>query len=153
MKTKTDAELAQIYQSILKSKGVNASNNFVEKVVSQIKERATFVSDFWEQSSYFFVAPESYDEKAAQKFWKEETPKLVNDCLEILKNVEPFTSQGAEEEIKKYIEKNELGFGKIANPLRLAIVGAGKGPHLFDIMEMIGKQETVNRLEIALKKL
>lgn len=150
LKTKSDAELTKLYQPILQSKGINAKDEFVEKVVAQVKERATFVSDFWEQSSYFFVAPENYDEKTAQKFWKEETPKLVKDCHEILENVEPFTSNTAEEEIKKYIEKNELGYGKIMNPLRLAIVGAGKGPHLFDIMEMIGKAETLKRIETAL---
>jgi glutamyl-tRNA synthetase len=153
LKTKTDAELASDYQVILKSKGIQANNAFIEKVVSQIKERAVFVSDFWEQSSFYFAAPESYDEKTAQKFWKEDSPKLVNDCLEILKKVEPFTSHGQEEAIKKYIEKNELGFGKIMNPLRLAIVGAGKGPHLFDITEMIGREETVKRIETALHKL
>jgi glutamyl-tRNA synthetase len=153
LKTKTDAELANDFQTILKSKGIHASDAFVEKVVSQIRERAIFVSDFWEQSSFYFTAPESYDEKTAQKFWKEDSPKLVNDCLEILKKVESFTSQGQEEAIKQYIEKNELGFGKIMNPLRLAIVGAGKGPHLFDITEMIGKEETVKRIETALQKL
>jgi glutamyl-tRNA synthetase len=153
LKTKSDAELAVLFQEVLKNKGIVAEKVYLEKVVSHVKERAVFVSDFWELTSYFFVTPESYDEKTIQKFWKDETPVLVKTCLEILKNAEPFTSTLTEEEIKKYIEKNELGFGKIMNPLRLAIVGAGKGPHLFDIMEMIGKEETIKRIENALAKL
>jgi glutamyl-tRNA synthetase len=77
----------------------------------------------------------------------------VSDCLNILRSVQPFTSDNTEEKIKAYIEGNELGFGKVMNPLRLAIVGAGKGPHLFDIFEIIGKEETIQRIETALDRL
>jgi glutamyl-tRNA synthetase len=118
-----------------------------------VKERAVFVSDLWEQSSYFFEAPEEYDNKTKKKFWKEQTPEIVHSCLDILKGIESFKSAETEAQIKSYIEENELGFGKVMNPLRLAIVGAGKGPHLFDIMEMIGKEKTIKRLETALEKL
>lgn len=150
LKSKSDAELADLFIPVLTTKGIEAERQFVQKVVSQVKERAVFISDLWEQSAYFFEAPTTYDEKTAQKFWKEETPALIANCLEILKNTTPFDAHTTEEAIKNYIEKNELGFGKIMNPLRLAIVGAGKGPHLFDIMEMIGKEETIMRIEKAI---
>lgn len=153
LKTKNNHELAVLFEPVLKSKNINADLSFIEKVVSQVKERAVFVTDLWELSSYFFVAPESYDEKTVLKFWKPETPGIIQTCLEILKNIEPFNSQAAEAEIKKYIETSQLSFGPIMNPLRLAIVGAGKGPHLFDIMEMIGKEETILRIEKALGRL
>ncbi|MBN2486498.1 MAG: glutamate--tRNA ligase [Bacteroidales bacterium] len=153
LKKTSDGELTKLYQTVLKSKSVHAGDEFVEKVVSQIKERAVFVSDFWEQSSFFFIAPDRYDENTVRKFWKEETPQLIGQCLDILKNVEPFSAVAAEGAIKEYIEKNQLGFGKIMNPLRLAIVGAAKGPHLFDILEMIGREESIARIEKALKSL
>ncbi|MBN1117165.1 MAG: glutamate--tRNA ligase [Bacteroidales bacterium] len=150
LKEKSDIELAKIFVPILESKGIQAEIDYVARVVSQIKERATFVSDFWELSSYFFIAPSVYDEKAQNKFWKEDTPAIIQACLDIIKSIDEFSSSVAEEKIKAYIESNELGFGKIMNPLRLAIVGAGKGPHLFDIMEMIGKDESIKRIEKAL---
>ncbi len=153
LKTKNDSEVAILFQKTLNEKGVEADTSTVEKVVAQVKERATFVEDIWDQASFFFVAPAEYDAKAAKKFWKEDTPKIVKECLEIIKICEPFHSASTEEKIKAYIETHELGFGKVMNPLRLAIVGAGKGPHLFDIMEMIGKEETVRRIETVLEKL
>ncbi len=153
LKTKNDSELAFLFQKTLNEKGVEADTSTVEKVVAQVKERATFVEDIWDQASFFFVAPAEYDAKAAKKFWKVDTPKIVKECLEIIKICEPFHSASTEEKIKAYIESHELGFGKVMNPLRLAIVGAGKGPHLFDIMEMIGKEETVRRIETVLEKL
>ena len=153
LQKKSNSELAEIFQSVLTKKGVSVDKSFTEKVVGMVKERAVFPIDIWEQASYFFEAPKEYNPKNQKKFWKEDTPEIVKDCLEILKGIEPFSSVRAEEEIKAYIEKNELGFGKIMNPLRLAIVGAGKGPHLFDIMEMIGKDETLRRIETALEKL
>ncbi len=153
LKTKADVELAADFQIILQSRSIAATDEYVAKVVSYIKDRAVFVGDFWELSSYFFEAPVAYEEKTVQKFWKEETPTLIKDCLEILRNNNAFSSVQAEAAIKNYIETNELSFGKIMNPLRLAIVGASKGPHLFDIMEMIGKDESLKRIERAIHTL
>lgn len=153
LKSKTNLELAKLYQPILQSKGIQKEDSYVEKIVEQIKERATFVTDFWDQSYFFFEDPSNYDEKTTKKFWKEGTPDIVMNCLEIIENTEPFNSKDIEEKIKSYIESNELGFGKVMNPLRLAVVGAAKGPHLFDIMEMIGKDTTIKRIKMALSSL
>lgn len=144
-------ELSDLYASILQKKGIHAVQSLIEKIVSMVKERAVFPNDLWEQSSYFFEAPASYDEQAVKKFWKEDTSQIVTNCRAILEEIEPFTSHHIEERIKKYIEANELGFGKVMNPLRIAVVGAAKGPHLFDIFEMIGKDATIERIERALQ--
>jgi glutamyl-tRNA synthetase len=151
LQAKSDKELTALYMEILKKNGIQTNLVIVEKVVGMVKERASFVKDLWEQSSFFFIAPKEYDETAKKKFWKEDTPKIVLMCLEILKQVTPFTSENTEKAIKTYVESNNLGFGKVMNPLRLAIVGAAKGPHLFDIFEIIDKKETIARIEKALQ--
>jgi glutamyl-tRNA synthetase len=125
---------------------------YVLKVVSSIKERANFVSDFWELADYFFVAPTSYDEKAS-KNWKEETPVLMKQVIEVLKSIDDFTSLNIETILKDWMAANEIGMGKVMQPLRLSLVGALKGPHLFDIIEMIGKEESIKRIEEAIKTL
>ena len=153
LQKKSNAELTTLFQPFLKEKSISASYEFVEKVVAMVKERAVFTSDIWDQAAYFFQAPTEYDTKAKKKFWKENTSEIVTNCLNILKETEPFTSSDSEAKIKAYIESDGLGFGKVMNPLRLAIVGAGKGPHLFDIMEMIGKNETIRRIITAIEKL
>jgi glutamyl-tRNA synthetase len=122
------------------------------KIVSLIKERANFVSDFWDLADYFFVAPTSYDEKAA-KNWKEETPNLMQQLISVLENIGDFTSVNIETIVKDWMTKNEIGMGKVMQPFRLSLVGALKGPHLFDIVELIGKDETIKRFEKAVASL
>ena len=147
MMLKSDAELAEIFLPILIEKGIATDINYTEKVVSLIKERATFVQDFWELSSFFFQAPLTYDEKAAKKNWKENTSELMKELISILEGIENFTSEHIETIVKEWITSKEIGFGKIMQPFRLSLVGAMKGPHLFDIAEMIGKQETIDRIK------
>jgi glutamyl-tRNA synthetase len=153
LQQKSNKELARLFDKDLKERGIHRDIAQIEKIVGLVKERTAFVSDFWEQSAFFFEAPTAYDEKAKKKFWKEDTPKIVIDCQNILRSVEPFTSANTEDKIKAYIEENDLGFGKVMNPLRLAIVGAGMGPHLFDIFEIIGKEETTQRIDMALNRI
>jgi glutamyl-tRNA synthetase len=120
------------------------------KIVSLIKERAHFVNEFWDLADYFFEAPTTYDEKAA-KNWKEETPALMQQVISELEKIEDFTSANIETLLKEWMTTNEIGMGKVMQPLRLSLVGALKGPHLFDIIEMIGKAETVKRIEKAIE--
>lgn len=150
---KGDDDLAKKFQVIIKQKGIAVEDACVAKVVGLIKERANFVSDFWDQSFYFFQAPVSYDEKTVNKRWKENTPGIIKDVIAILEGVNPFNSAEAEDQVKKYIETNSLGMGDVMTAFRLAIVGAGMGPHLFDIIDMIGRDEAVKRLEKALQVL
>jgi glutamyl-tRNA synthetase len=151
LQMKSNDELTEEFIKILRQKGIEREFSFITKIVIQIKERARFIADFWEESSFYFQAPERYEETARKKFWKEDTPSIVSDCLEVLNTIEPFTSVNIESKIKTHIESKELGFGRVMNPLRLAIVGAARGPHLFDIMEMIGKNETIRRIKKALQ--
>jgi len=143
--------LANAFAPILVEKGISTTLDVI-KIVSLIKERANFVSDFWELSDYFFVAPTSYDEKAA-KNWKEETPNLMQQLISVIENIGDFTSVNIETIVKDWMTKNEIGIGKVMQPFRLSLVGALKGPHLFDIVELIGKDETIKRLEKAIATL
>ena len=153
LQKKTDAELALLFSVILKNKKIKSSEGYVEKVVSLIKERAVFVKDFWSLSSYFFKTPEGYDEKASKKQWKEGTSALMNELIIVLASIDDFSSKTIEETVKSWISSKEIGFGKIMQPLRLAIVGEMKGPHLFDIIDMIGKDEAVLRIKKIIKTL
>ena len=153
LQKKTDAELALLFSVILKNKKIKSSEGYVEKVVSLIKERAVFVKDFWSLSSYFFKTPEDYDEKASKKQWKEGTSALMNELIKVLASIDDFSSKTIEETVKSWISSKEIGFGKIMQPLRLAIVGEMKGPHLFDIIDMIGKDEAVLRIKKIIKTL
>jgi len=153
LQKKTDAELALLFSVILKNKKIKSSESYVEKVVSLIKERAVFVKDFWSLSSYFFKTPEDYDEKASKKQWKEGTSVLMNELIIVLASIDDFSSKTIEETVKSWISSKEIGFGKIMQPLRLAIVGEMKGPHLFDVIDMIGKDEAVLRIKKIIKTL
>ncbi len=129
------------------------NDKYIQKVVSLIKERATFVTDFWDLSSFFFEAPTSFDEKASKKAWKPETGSLMLEFIEVIKTIDDFSSQNIETVVKKWITTKEIGFGKVMQPLRLSLVGAMKGPHLFDIMELIGKEESIDRIQNAIHQL
>lgn len=151
---KDDAELAQAFAPVVESKNLSRTFSSAEltRIVSLIKERAHFVSEFWELSDYFFIAPTSYDEKAA-KNWKEDTPVLMKQLIDILVNIEDFNSHHIETIVKDWMTQNEIGMGKIMQPFRLSLVGALKGPHLFDIVEIIGKDETIARIQKAIDTL
>lgn len=147
-----DVALAKAFAPVLAEKGISVSENVLTLIVSLIKERAHFVSEFWELSDFFFTAPTSYDEKAA-KNWKEETPGLMRELISVLENISEFTSANIEAVVKDWMSKNDIGMGKIMQPFRLSLVGALKGPHLFDIVEIIGKEATVKRLQNAIATL
>ena len=150
---KTDDDtLAKAFAPIVYEKGIAVDYTTLVKIVGLIKERAHFVSEFWELSDFFFVAPQTYDEKAS-KNWKPETPQIMADLVTLLGNLEDFTSMNLEMQVKDWMAQNEIGMGKVMQPLRLSLVGALKGPHLFDIMELIGKTETLSRIQKAIVSL
>ncbi|MBD1260038.1 glutamate--tRNA ligase [Maribacter polysiphoniae] len=156
LQQKPDSELASLFQPELIERGISEELvhlDYLEKVVCLIKERANFVSDFWELSDYFFEAPKTYEEKAVRKQWKEDTPKLMADLITVLESISDFSSENVENTVKQWITDKELSFGKVMPPLRLIIVGAMKGPHLFDILSMIGKDNSIGRIEKALSTL
>tara|TARA_R110002073_G_scaffold123234_1_gene266758 strand:+ start:53542 stop:55065 length:1524 start_codon:yes stop_codon:yes gene_type:complete len=146
LQQKENSFLATSFLPILENRNINSSFEYVEKVVSLIKERAVFVHDFWDLGSFFFETPKSYDEKALKKQWKEGTGMLLDELAGVLSNIDVFSSQNIEVVVKEWITNKEVGFGKVMPPLRLALVGALKGPHLFDIIEMVGEKESVHRI-------
>ena len=150
---KSDEELAKLFIPVLQEKEIESDLNYITKVISLIKERATFVSDFWDLSNFFFEGPTEYDAKAAKKNWKEGTNELMQELIDILSKIDDFTSQNIENIVKEWIMAKEIGFGKIMQPFRLSLVGALKGPHLFDIAAIIGKEDTIQRINKAIKKL
>ncbi|WP_035668959.1 glutamate--tRNA ligase [Flavobacterium sp. 83] len=149
-----DVDLAKSFAPIVECKNVNRYYSLVEltKIVSLIKERAHFVSEFWELSDFFFMVPTTYDEKA-RKNWKEETPTLMEELISVIEEITDFTSLTIETIVKDWMTKNEIGMGKVMQPFRLSLVGALKGPHLFDIVEVLGKEETIKRLQKAIATL
>lgn len=150
---KEDGVLAELFMPVLKEhlgEDVHFSLAYVTRVVSLLKERATFVKDFWDLGSYFFQAPESYDSKAVNKGWKEDTDQVMTSLVKILNEVQDFSSKNIEDHVKAWITSNEIGFGRVMQPFRLSLVGALKGPHLFDICEMLGKEESISRIEKAI---
>lgn len=145
-----NSDLATAFSYVLHEKGIQVEEQKLIRIVSLIKERAHFVTEFWEWSDYFFIAPNSYDEKAS-KNWKEETPLLMQELISVLENSAIFTSEEIETKVKDWMTVNEIGMGKVMQPFRLSLVGALKGPHLFDIAELIGKEETINRIRKAIE--
>ena len=153
MQTKTDVELIDLFIPILEEKGISIEKNYVQKVIASVKERAVFVYDFWALSSFFFITPNAYDAKNVKKNWKEGTPDLMQELISVISLIEDFSSKNTEKVIKEWISGKEISFGKVMQPLRLSLVGKLAGPHLFDIIAMIGKEKTIKRLENAIKKL
>ena len=145
--------LAKLFAEDLRDKGIDSTSNYIQQVVALIKERASFVSEFWELSDYFFKAPDSYGEKVVKKQWKEGTSDILNQVVSLLKQLDDFSSEFVETKVKSWIGEKDLSFGKVMPPLRLVIVGDMKGPHLFDIMAMIGKEESIQRIEKAVQVL
>lgn len=150
LKAKSDSDLAALFVPMLQNKGIPVKLDYLKKVAGLVKERLTFPGEFWDNAFYFFEAPKSYDLQMAKKIWKADTAENVKAVLDLLKNATSFTSSSLEKMVNSYLEQNKLGFGKIATPLRLLIVGSGMGPHLFDIMDLLGKEETVMRIERGL---
>ena len=153
LQLKSNTLLANLFVPILAEKGIEKDISYIEKVVSLIKERATFVADFWELGGFFFENPTEFDEKAVKKQWKEDTPAIMEELVSVIKKIKNFSSKNIETIVKEWIEAKEIGMGKVMQPLRLSLVGALKGPHLFDIIEMIGKEATIQRIQHAVSNL
>ncbi|MCL9809958.1 glutamate--tRNA ligase [Flavobacterium luminosum] len=147
LQKQSDEQLAVLFEKILTEKGISTTLD-VKRIVSLNKERANFVNELWDLTDYFFVAPTTYDEKAL-KNWKEETPELIKQLITVLESISDFTSANIETIVKEWLTANEIGMGKVMQPFRLSLVGKMMGPHLFDIVEILGKEETIKRLQKA----
>lgn len=147
---KSNAEIARLFSPILEAHGVHADPQYVEKVVGMMKDRVSFIRDLWSAASFFFVAPTEYDEKTRKKRWKPESAQQLTEMMEILRTHEPFDIESTENAVKAWIDSKGYHLGNIMNATRLALVGEGKGPHIFDITEALGREESLRRIQRAI---
>jgi len=146
LQAKDNKTLTSLFSKLLEDKGI-VTNKKLSIIVTSIKERATFVSDLWEQGSFFFEAPTAYDEKASKKAFKEGTSEIMTEVLGLLNECEEFTSDEISNKVKGWLTVQEIGFGKVMMPLRLSLVGEMKGPDVFNIAAILGKEETISRIK------
>ena len=153
MHRKSDAELAALFQPILREHGVVVSDVFAGRAVGIMKERATFITDLWDLTSYFFIAPHEYDEKQVKKYWKGDNPAHLAEVREVLASIDDFSLENTERVVNAWIAEKGYGMGQVMNTLRLALVGAGKGPGMYDVTSFLGKEETLRRIDYLLANL
>ena len=150
-------ELALLLAPTLKEHGVDldeVNKDYVAKVIGLVKERCQRIPELWTQSSFFFIAPENYDEKTVSKRWKTDTAKQLTELINVLEGLdETLPVESTEEKVKAWIESQSYGLGAVMNAFRLSIVGESKGPHMFDITNLLGKSETIARLKRAISVL
>lgn len=149
-----DAQLAELFKPILKEQGVEGfDDEYITRAVSMVKGRINFVKDLWEQAKFFFVEPTEYDAKAVKKRWSEDTPRLMNELIDVLNRLDDFSSVAAEPIVLGWITDNGYHMGNVMNAFRLTVVGECKGPHMFDITELMGKEETVRRVRLGIERI
>ena len=156
LQLKSNEELAEQFLPILKNKLTNntiPSLEVVAKVIGLTKDRVNFVSELWDQVNFFFVAPEEYDEKSLKKRWKEDSPKHMTEMLTLLEAHEDWSTEGLDNLIMPWIAENEYGVGIVMNAFRICLVGAARGPHIWNITDVLGKEETLRRVRTAIEKL
>lgn len=152
MQQKSLAELTALFLPVLNEKGIIADPQNVERIVGMIQERCEFVKDIWDQAHFFFQAPESYDEKMVQKKWKPDTNEKLQAITTLFETISDWTAGNIKEQFSAFMTEKEWGFGVVMVPVRLALVGSSSGPDLFDICELIGKEETIKRINAAIEK-
>ena len=168
LQLRSNEELAQMFLPTLTANGIeNPDKKMVATVIGLTKDRVNFVPELWEQTNFFFVAPTEYDEKSLKKRWKEDSPKHMTELLEVLEGVseedwhkkEQITNEQSQitnlwhldKVVMPWIEAHEYGVGIVMNAFRICLVGAARGPHIWDITDVLGKEETLKRVRTALK--
>jgi glutamyl-tRNA synthetase len=147
LQSRSNNELAMEFREYLRAKGFHNDIAEIETLICLVKERVTFVRDIWQETDFFFIAPSEYDQEVIKKRWKPETPGQLLELKEMLARITDFTSANTEKEIKAWIEAKGYNTGAVMNAFRLVIVGASRGPHMFDIISWIGREETINRID------
>ena len=140
-------ELAKLYQPILREHGIETSDELAGKAAEIMKERVTLVTDLWDLTSFFFVAPTEYEEKLVKKQWKGANPAMLTELRGVLAAIEDFSKENTESVVRAWLEERGYALGQVMNTLRLALVGAGKGPGMFDVTEFIGREECLRRID------
>ena len=147
---KPDSEIAAIFMDVVKAHGFDTTPEYLEQIVGLMKGRVNFVHELWDASSFYFEAPQSYDEKTVKKRWKEDSSQKMAELADLLESLDDFSIESQDKAVHEWIEAKGYGMGEIMNAFRLALVGEGKGPQMFDISGLIGKEETLSRLHRAI---
>lgn len=150
---KSSEEIAQLFAPIVANNGVEESMERITKVVSMMKDRVNFVKELWDLCSFFFIAPTEYDEKTVKKRWKADSALVMSELATVLEGIDDFTVEGQEPVVLAWVEEKGYKLGDVMNAFRLALVGIGKGPGMFDISAFLGKEETLKRIERAVEVL
>ena len=151
MLRKSNEEIADLFAPIVANNGVDESMERIRTVVSLMKDRVSFVRELWDLCSFFFLPPTEYDEKTVRKRWKEYSAQQMTELAEVLEGIDDFSIEGQEPVVMKWVEDKGYKLGDIMNAFRLALVGIGKGPGMFDISAFLGKEETLRRLRRAVE--
>ncbi len=150
---KSDEEIAQLFAPIVVGNGVEESMDRITQVVHMMKDRVSFVKELWPLCSFFFIPPTEYDEKTVKKRWKEDSAKVMGELATVLESIDDFSVEGQEPVVMNWVEQQGYKLGDVMNAFRLALVGIGKGPGMFDISAFLGKEETLSRLHRAIEVL
>lgn len=153
MLKKSDTEIAKLFAPIVAGNGVDETMERVTKVVSMMKDRVNFVRELWPLCSFFFIAPTEYDEKTVRKRWKENSAQVMAELADVIEGIEDFSIENQEKVVFAWVENKGYKLGDVMNAFRLALVGIGKGPGMFDITAFLGKEETLVRLRKAIETL
>jgi len=148
-----DARIAELFKPQMEACGVDMSgfsDEYITKAVGTLKSRINFVKDLTEMARFYFEAPKAYAPKDVKKRWSAETPAIMERLIGVLEGIDDFSAASAEPVVMDWIKSNELHMGNVMNAFRLAVVGECKGPHMFEITEILGKEETVKRLRRAI---
>lgn len=151
-----DEALAQLYKPVLAAHGVDSSawsDGHIARVVGLVKGRINFVGDLWEQSRFFFVEPAEYEEKSVRKRWNADMPAIMAELVEVLEGADSFDAKALEPVVLGWIADKGYHLGNVMNAFRLTVVGECKGPHMFDITELLGRDETIRRIRLGIERL
>lgn len=146
----SDERLAALFKPELEANGVNPadfSDEYIAAATGMVKGRIYFVKDLWDQAKFFFKAPDAYNPKDVKKRWSEDTPRIMGELVEVLAAMDDFSSKAAEPVVLDWIASKVYHLGNVMNAFRLTVVGECKGPHMFDITELLGKDETISRIK------
>jgi glutamyl-tRNA synthetase len=153
LQRRTNNQLALEFREFLRAKGYHVDMVRLEMLIGLVKERVSFVKDIWDQTDFFFKAPEEYDSEVVKKRWQADSGKMLKELITVLQGVEDFTATATESAVKEWIESRGYITGSVMNAFRLVIVGTLRGPHMFDIISWIGKGDTINRIEKGISEI
>ena len=159
LQLRSNEELAEMFKPVLEEHlrhidiPIHRDIEEVAKIIGLVKDRVNFVPELWEQVNFFFVAPTEYDEKSLKKRWKEDSPKHMTELLDLLEAQEDWSAEALDALVMPWIESKEYGVGIVMNAFRICLVGAARGPHIWAITDVLGKEETLKRVQTALTKL